>query len=184
MVEHTKVENQLPSKINVIKFPQNTKKYYELTPKQDWVRELLLELNEKADGKSPEEYLEDSNLQVELKIKKNFNKEFGDLLLVKLNLTTQFHTQCIRTLENMEDSLEVSVNTCFMDKKNESNEELSEELEIYEDQEVHELYFYEKGFADLKEMIHEQIYLNINQYPVKDAETPLNWGKQAPDTKQ
>ena len=111
-------------------------------------------------------------------------KEYGEYLLIKVDLYTEYTTQCIRTLEDMKESLELAFQFCLVDKKMEDEEEFTERLDIFEKDEMYDLYFYEKGFGELAEIIHEQIYLNINQYPIKDAETPLAWGNDSSETKQ
>ena len=42
------------------------------------------------------------------------------------------------------------------------------------DNDVYEIYFYQKRLVDFKEMIHEQIFLHYNQYPVLDADSKLD----------
>ena len=49
---------------------------------------------------------------------------------------------------------------------------------------MYDLYFYVKNKANLKEVIHEQVFLNLNQYPIKDAESELVWAKDESNTKQ
>lgn len=180
----TKAENLLEAKINLRKFPASTPKYYELQTDNEWVKELLAELNEKAEEKSPEDYLAETSLSMQLEISKEFKQQYGEYLLVKGELEGKFVTQCVRTLEDMPDSIQLHIKACFLDRRFEKEEEFAEQLEIFEKDTVFELYFYDKGFIDLKEMIHEQIYLNINQYPVKDPDAPLHWEKETPDTKQ
>jgi hypothetical protein len=52
------------------------------------------------------------------------------------------------------------------------------------DSEVRELYFYESRIADIKLLIHEQIYLNYNQYPVLDNDADLGLNEASTETKQ
>lgn len=184
MTNATKQENVLAGKINIIKIPLNTPKYYKLGIDQDWVKALLVELNEKAEDKTPEEFLKETQLEIAVEMTKMFKKEYGEYLLIKVDLYTEYTTQCIRTLEDMKESLELAFQFCLVDKKMEDEEEFTERLDIFEKDEMYDLYFYEKGFGELAEIIHEQIYLNINQYPIKDAETPLAWGNDSSETKQ
>jgi hypothetical protein len=38
---------------------------------------------------------------------------------------------------------------------------------------VYEIYFYNKRTVEFQEMLHEQIFLNYDQYPVLDADSKL-----------
>lgn len=179
-----KADQFLNAKINIVKLPLNTVKFYELGKSCDWLKNILLELNEKADEKSPEEYLEETSISCELEIKKMFKQQYGDMIFVRGNIETQFKTQCVRTLENMDDNLILPINSCFLDQKFEETEEFSEQLEIFEENQLFDLYFFDKGFVNIAEMIHEQIYLNINQYPIANPDTPLDWANGPSNTKQ
>lgn len=184
MTNSIKEETVLAGKLNIVKFPLNTAKFYKLDTQQDWVNQLLLELNEKAEDKSPEDFLKETSLDISVQIEKLFKKEYGEYLLIKVSLKTTYVTQCVRTLEDMSESLELDFQFCLVDKKMENDDEFTERLEIFEKDEMYDLYFYEKGFAELAEMIHEQVYLNVNQYPIKDPDAPLAWGNESSDTKQ
>jgi uncharacterized protein len=84
----------------------------------------------------------------------------------------------------MNDSLELEIKICFLTIHLEKEESFTEQLEIFENNDMYELYFYKKGFADIGEMIHEQVYLNLNEYPIKDAEASLDWANGTSTTKQ
>ena len=184
MKEYETAETKLQEKLNIIKFPLNATKFYKLDQTCDWAKSLLVELNEKADEKSTEEKLSKTDISIELEIKKFYKSQYGEYIIVNVQFSSHYLTQCVRTLEEMEDSLHFEVNTCFLDKQHEKREEFEDQMEIYEDNQLNELYFFDKGFADLKEMIHEQIFLNINQYPVKNTDSELSWAKESSELKQ
>lgn len=177
-------ENQINSKYNVLKHPLNNTRYFKLDKSQDWVGSLLKEFNEKAEEKTPEEYFENSEIKLDLEISKSFKHPYGEYLLVKGKLESNFFTPCVRTLEEMPDSVSIEFKTCFIESRFQEDEELKDQTEIFIADNMYELYFFEKGFANLTEMVHEQAYLSINQYPIKDAEAPLPWGNESSDTKQ
>lgn len=168
----------------VTKFPMDSAQQYDMDESQPWIRDILLELNENADTKLPEEYVEDSFVNVKLTIEKKFNSTYGEYLILSGSVSTEYFTQCIRTLKEMKDSLEVEFKGCYLDSVNEKNEELADQVDIYMDGEVRELYFYENRVADIKLLIHEQIYLNYNQYPVLDNDAELGWTETSTATKQ
>jgi hypothetical protein len=45
--------------------------------------------------------------------------------------------------------------------------------ETYVDNEVYEIYFYDKRTIDFQSMIHEQIFLHLDLYPILDADSKL-----------
>jgi uncharacterized metal-binding protein YceD (DUF177 family) len=170
--------------LKVSKFPIDDEQHYKLDQKQPWIKDILLELNENADTRLPEEYLEDSLIFVDIRIIKKFKQTYGEYLLVSGSVRTEYFTQCIRTLGEMKDNLEIEFKACYLDNVYEENEELLDQVDIYMDGDVHELYFYEKKQADIKLLVHEQIYLNYNQYPVLDHDAELGWKQEGSSTKQ
>lgn len=177
-------ENKLDAQINIPKFARNVTKYYSLSVDQDWVRDYLIELNEKADDKSPEEYLKETSIQIELEILKKFTPATGEYLLIKGSVETTYATQCVRTLTNMHDSLSTEFKVCFIDDLKSGDDQYADQTETFQENEMYDLYFFVKNKADIKEVIHEQIFLNINQYPIHDAEAELVWANGSSDNKQ
>lgn len=177
-------ENKLEALVNIPKFPMNTSKFYSLDTTQDWVKELLMELNEKADDQSPEENLQNTSINVELELLKKFKPDSGEFLLLKGRVKAHYVTQCVRTLVQMDDSVELELKACFIDSAKENEDIYQDQTETFQENEMYDLYFYQKNQADIKEMIHEQIFLNINQYPIKDHEAELVWAKETSDKKQ
>ena len=184
MTNITKEENQISEKLNISKIPLNVTGFYSLNKEQDWVKTLLLELNEKAESNSPEKNLASTELTISLEVTKSFKPEYNEYLLIRGHITADYITICVRTLEEMNERLELSFNSCFLHERFEKDEAFAEQLEIFEKDEMYELYFYSKGVIELARMIHEVIYLNINQYPIKDETSPLPWAKSETDTEQ
>lgn len=174
----------LDGKLNVSKFPLDSKQSYNLNVQNPWVKAILIELNENAESKLPEEYLENSFLNIEMDIEKKHKGTYGEYLLVSCVVETEFSTQCVRTLQEMKDSLQMDFKACIIDHAYEAAEELEDQIDIFMDNDVWELHFFENRIASFKEIIHEQIYLNINQYPVSDYDAELPWSKETSSTKQ
>jgi uncharacterized metal-binding protein YceD (DUF177 family) len=177
-------DNSLEAKLNIVKFPRDTQMSYTLGVEQDWVKDLLIELNEKADAKSIEEYLGQTSIEIKLDVIKKHKEVCGDYVLVKGQFEAKYMTKCVRTLVDMPDEISLEFKACFLEDHYEKEEAYADQSEIFQDDDMYELYFFVKKFADLAEMVHEQVYLNINQYPVADEETPLNWANETSDTKQ
>jgi uncharacterized metal-binding protein YceD (DUF177 family) len=177
-------DNSLDAKLNIVKFPRDTKKSYVLGTEQDWVKALLIELNEKADAKSIEEFLEETSIELKIDIIKKYKEVCADYILISGEFKASYVTKCVRTLVDMPDSISLDFKACFLEEHFEKEEAYADQSEIYQDDDMYELYFYVKKFADLAEMVHEQVYLNINQYPVADEETPLNGANESPETNE
>lgn len=177
-------ENKIPDVLNINKIGANQTKFYAVDHRQDWVKSLLLELNEKVEGRSEDEILANSKILINLEITKKPKGNYGNYLLVTGQFSAQYITHCVRTLEEMSDEVDFPINFCFVPGHLEQDNAFKDQTEVFEDNEMRELYFYHKGEVQLKEAIHEQIFLNINQYPVKDQEAPLVWAEPASDVKQ
>ena len=174
----------IDGKLNVSKFPLNEKQTYSLNEENPWVKSILIELNENAESKLPEEYLDNSFLKAELELVKKHNGTYGEYFLLNCSIDTEYFTQCVRTQHEMKDSLHFEFKACIIDHAFEAGEELQDQIDIFMDNDVWELHFYDNRIAMIKEIVHEQIYLNINQYPVSDYDAELPWAKETSSTKQ
>lgn len=163
----------IAEKINLIKIPANQVISFELDQDTDWVREFLLEMNENATEKSPEAYLEETAIFISGEIEKKNKTDMGEFLLVKGTIEADYVTECVRTLKPMTVQLDVPFKVIFVDEALATSELFAEIDETYVENDVYEIYFYNKRTVDLQEMLHEQIFLNYNQYPVLDADSKL-----------
>lgn len=165
--------DKIAAKINLIKLPQNTTFEFELDQETDWVRNILMELNENASEKSPEAYLQDTAILIRGEITKKNKTEMGEYVTIKGMIESDYVTECVRTLKPMTVQLDVPFKICYIDEAL-ANTELFENVdETYVDNDVYEIYFYNNRTIDFEEMIHEQVFLNYDQYPVLDAESKL-----------
>jgi uncharacterized metal-binding protein YceD (DUF177 family) len=168
-----KHENKVAAQINLIKLPANTVFEFEIDQNTDWVKEILLEMNENATDKKPEAYLAETSLIIFGEIEKNNKLDMGEFLLVRATIQAEYATECVRTLKPMKVNLEIPIKICFVDESM-AKTELFEGLdETWVENDTYELYFYNKRMANFQEMIHEQIFLNYDQYPVLDADSRL-----------
>lgn len=169
MQKHDKVAAQ----ISLIKLPTNTTFEFELDQSSDWVKEMLMELNENATEKTPEAYLEDTAILITGELTKKDTPDMQEFVLTKGIIEVDYVTECIRTLQPMTVQLDVPFKVAFIDEALAQNEMFLDQEETYVDGETYELYFYNKRTVDFQEMLHEQIFLNYNQYPVLDADCKL-----------
>jgi uncharacterized protein len=168
-----KQDNKVAAQINLIKLPANTRYEFDLDQDTDWVRNILIELNENATEKSPEEYLEETSLFISGEIEKKNKPEMSEYLLVSGTIEAEYVTECVRTLKPMKVELNVPFKICFLDESLATTELYSDQDETYVDNDIYELYFYNKRTVNFQEMIHEQVFLNYEQYPVLDADCRL-----------
>lgn len=168
-----KPDNKIAAQINLIKLPTNTRYEFDFDKDTDWVKDILVELNENASEKSPEAYLEETYLTISGEVEKKDKPEMGEFLLVEGTVCSEYATECIRTLKPMKVELEFPFKICFVDESMAGTELFEDADETWVDGDVYELYFYNKRTVNFQEMIHEQVFLNYNQYPVLDADSKL-----------
>lgn len=168
-----KHENKVGAQINLIKLPANTIYEFELTQNEDWVREILMEMNENATEKKPEAYLAETSLVISGEVEKKNRADMGEFLLLTGTIEATYATECVRTLKPMKVDLSVPFKVCFVDESLATSELFADIDETWVENDTYEIYFYSKRIVEFHEMIHEQIYLNYNQYPVLDADARL-----------
>jgi uncharacterized metal-binding protein YceD (DUF177 family) len=165
--------DKVSAKINLIKIPANNPILFDLDTNTDWVREFLLEMNENATEHSPEHYLKETTLSISGEIEKKMKVDMGEFLIAKGTITSEYATECVRTLKPMKVGLEVPFKVAFIDESLATTELFADIDQTYVENDVYDIYFYNKRTVDLEEMLHEQIFLNYDQYPVLDAESKL-----------
>lgn len=166
-------QDKVSPKINLIKLAANNPIEFELDADTDWVRDILIELNENATEKTPEAYLSDTSIFISGTIEKKNKPDLGEFLLVQGMVEVDYVTECVRTLQPMTVQLDVPFKVVFIDESLATSELFAEIDETFIENDVYELYFYNKRTVEFQEMIHEQIFLNYDQYPVLDAESKL-----------
>jgi len=164
---------KVAAKINLIKLPVNNEYEFEFDQSTDWVRDILLELNEEATDKKPEDYLKETSLIIDGSVVKKNNAEWGEYFIVRGHIQATYATECIRTLQPMTVDLDIPLKICFFDQSLATSELFEDQDETYVDQEVMEIYFYDKRTIDFQEMIHEQVFLHYEHYPALDADSPI-----------
>jgi uncharacterized metal-binding protein YceD (DUF177 family) len=167
-------QDKVGAKINLVKLPANNPILFELDTETNWVKEFLLEMNENATEKSPEAYLDETSLFISGEIEKKTKNDMGEFLIVKGTIEADYATECVRTLKPMTVQLDIPFKVVFIDEALATSELFAEIDETYIENDVYEIYFYSKRTVDFQEMLHEQIFLHYDQYPVLDAESKLS----------
>jgi uncharacterized metal-binding protein YceD (DUF177 family) len=166
-------ENKIGAQIQLMKLPMNTSYEFFFDKETDWVKDLLVEMNENASYKRPENLLNETTLVIQGQLQRKNKMEYSEYLLATGTIAAEYATECVRTLRPMKVKLEIPFKVCFIDESLSSTELFADLDETYVDNDVYEIYFYTKRTIQFQEMIHEQIYLNYNQYPVLDADAKL-----------
>lgn len=166
----TKPEIPLRPQIVVSKVLLNAEVEYELDQDTDWVGELLDELSENVSEFTIKILKPKTFLTLDLVISKKSKPQMGEFLLVQGHLETSYATECVKSLKPMIEHLEIDFNSCFLSEDLNQKDQYAEIDEIFEGDDVYQIYYYQKNLADLKEMIHEVIFLHYNQYPMIDTQ--------------
>lgn len=156
----------LPSKVTLSKLGQNQRLYFDVTEKTPWGRELLEELNELHDQEIHVAPPAGNSLHAELELERKHSTKLGDYLLLHVDMNARYLTSCIRCLIPMEESLQVSFDACAINKEYANEPEHKDQATIYLDDRERELYFFENNQVDIKEIMHEQIFLAKNPLPI------------------
>lgn len=160
--------NDIKNPCPLNKFPTNKETSIQLNKDCEWINSLLSELHEGVTGMPVTEMNKRSSLDVRLDVTKKFNPKTGEYLLVKCHFEMEFFVNCVKTLTLMKDKLTCDFKSCFIGNEHEDDEMYADQIEVYMDNDLWDLHFYEKRDVDLKEIIHEQIYLNKNPYPTRE----------------
>lgn len=157
----------LPSvdqKINVGKLSSG--KIYEFKVDQytPWLKELLEELNEdvRMGFISPSSQ---GSINCEGSYYKKIRPEYGEYAVVKAKLFAKFYTNCVSTGKVMLDEINVDFEACFLGQSFKNDPDYKDEIEFYIDNSTMDLFFLDHNQLDLKEVLHEYLYLNKDPYP-------------------
>jgi len=168
----SKINNVLDAKIYVNKYSFDIIEEYEVDKKTSWVNELIVELE--ADNDDEADYPA-AEMTIKAQITRKTNHFLNDHLVVRAQLNADFHLPCGRCLFPLPQALDLDLSAAFLHESQEKQPEYAEVTTVFADNQEMELYFYHKGVADLKEFIHEQIYIEVEPFPrcVGECKNPV-----------
>jgi len=167
----TKINTQIDPIVPLNKYSHDITEDYDLSDhKTPWLYEILTELHEQLD---PEDTYPAGSLKLKLQITRKKNHFLGDHLIVKAEIDARYHLPCGLTLVPLPQHMLHSVNAAFLHESHEKQPEYAEATTVYAENEEMELYYYRKGMVDIKEFIHEQIFLEVPAFP-RSAEDQKN----------
>lgn len=164
---------KIGAQIQLLKLATNNTLEFEFDQETDWVRDMLLELNENASDKKPQDWLSETSLVVFGEVTKKNKADLGEFVIAKGHIEATYATECVRTLKPMKVDLDIAFKIAFIDESMAETELFKDLDETYVDNDVYEIYFYNKRIIEFQEMIHEQIFLHVDPYPVLDADSKL-----------
>lgn len=159
----TKINGQIDASVPVNNYSHDITEDYVLTnEKTPWIQEIVTELHEQLDE---EDVYPAGSMTLKLEITRKKNSFIGDHLVVKAHIDAHYHLPCGLTLVPLAQHMVLDVNAAFLHDSQEKLPEYVEATTVYAGNEEMELYFYRKGLADIKEFIHEQIFLEVPAFP-------------------
>ncbi len=162
----SKINTLLEPSILVNKYSFDIIEDYEINQTTGWVNDLLVELEEdNDDGEFPK-----ALMQIKAQITRKTNHFLKDHLIVKCQLEAKFHMPCGRCLYPLPQELNLNLSAAFLHESMEKMPEYAEVTTVFADGQEMELYFYHKGLADIKEFIHEQIFIEVDPFPRCDTQ--------------
>lgn len=163
----SKISTHLDPQVIVSKYSVDIIEEYELGKSTPWVLELVNELEEENDDEAE---FASADMKIALQITRKTNSFLKDHLVVRGQLKAHFHMPCGRCLYPLPQELDLTLAAAFLHESLEKMPEYSETTTVYTDGQEMELYFFHKGLADIKEFIHEQIYIEVAPFPRCDGE--------------
>lgn len=155
---------ELPGKIPLRKLPKDVEEQYIVDQQAAWLEPLILEMSETS-SLSQEEILKTSVFKIVATLQRKQDKEFGDALTAHVSFDASYNTSCVSSLKPITENLQFNCSLCFVHESFKNDESYKDSTEAVIGHKVYELYFLNKGDADLREALHEQVYLNYNFYP-------------------
>lgn len=140
---------------------------YDISNETSWVQELVNELEEDNDGETGPN---PSFVKLDLKITLRSTKYYGDYVTVKSRIHAEYYAPCIRCLALTKQEIDAQVNGLFLHESYASKPEYQDISSYFIENEEMELYYHKKGQVELKEFIHEQLYIERNAFPKCEGE--------------
>lgn len=136
----------------------------EIDIEQNWFKEILADLEKEVQSEDMPDHKGD--LYTHLRIKRLKNTEFKDHLVIRGRITSAYTANCIRCLTPTDGEIDTEFSTVFLHSHFDSAEEYKEVTHIFCDKEEMELCFHDKGNIDLKELLHDQVFMNLDHLPL------------------
>jgi len=170
-LNHKQVERS-PGILKLAKIAPNQEESLYYDSNSSWVYELLTELCENIDfeGRESERdpFIRTHDLKLNLFLNRKISNDLNDHIVITGDIDATFSLPCIRCLQPVREALALKVNSCSLSEEMQERPEFQEADTVFALGEERDLYFYHKREIDLKEMVHEYLYLNLPPLPLHD----------------
>lgn len=141
---------------------------YEIEIDQEWFKEILTLMETEVQTEPMPEHKGD--LYAHLHIKKLKNSAYKDHLVIKGRITSAYTGNCVRCLRNTDGEFDADFSAVYLHNHFEDSDEFKETTHIFCDGQEMELCFHNKGDIDLKELLYDQAFMNLDHLPLHDEE--------------
>jgi uncharacterized metal-binding protein YceD (DUF177 family) len=157
-----KMNKVLLADMPIHKFSNDIIEEYDIDQSVDWVNELLVELQEENDTDAE---LPAATMHIQATITSKTDRILAEHFILRSKLKAHFHLPCVRCLHPLPQEMNLAVNAAFLHETKEKEPEYQESTTVFADGSEMELYFYGKATLHVKEFFHEQIFMEVNQFP-------------------
>ena len=157
-----KIHTTLMPEMPIHKFSNDIIVEFDINQNQDWVKDLLIELQEENETDAE---LPAATMHIQAAITNKTDKILGEYFTLKTKLDANFHLPCVRCLHPLQQVMNLELMAAFLHDSEEKKPEYQESTSVFADGHEMELYFYRKGLLPIKEFFHEQIFMEVNQFP-------------------
>ncbi|MCP4913460.1 MAG: DUF177 domain-containing protein [Oligoflexia bacterium] len=156
------------AKVKLSDFKMDETYFYELDETQDWVAKILAELEENLED--DDEGREKGFLRTQFRVVRKKSHPWGDHLLVDGAIQSSYQAACVRCLTITPRDLDIEIAGGFINDHFEKQPEYEESTTFYTSNSEYDMYFHNKGTANLGELIHEQVFMNVDTLPLHDPD--------------
>ncbi len=129
-----------------------------------WIESILKSVTAEYEPENPAS--KPDTLKAIMSLKRDSDREFGEFLIVSGAVSGHYRATCVKCLCDIDEKFENSFNVAYVNNRYENDPEYEELDEIFIAGEVRDLYFHNRGKANLSEVIIESTILGINRYPL------------------
>lgn len=105
-------------------------------------------------------------LEVDIKYKRDLEDICGEYLWVEGKAQGSYYANCIRCLTNVPMSFECEFKGAYINSRLENNDDFVDLDEVWINSQLADLHFHVKGKANIRDIVSENVFLAVNQYPV------------------
>jgi uncharacterized protein len=135
---------------------------FSLGQETPWVAEIIDKIS--ADYEPETEQVKD--IKVDLKLTRNSNGEYGEYLFVEGEVSGSYIATCIRCLVDTPQNFTKEFKGAFINGRLENEPEYEEIDEIFVNNQQADLFFHQRGKANLNDIVAEACFMAVDHYPV------------------